>query len=215
MNDHNKYGQALGRKGASTRRRLMDGAEALLKQGATRKLSASAIAKAAGLASQSFYAYFADVDDLVVALAVEASAHAGEVLQTLDGDWDTVSIAKQMERFVGAFMDYWQRHCEVLGLLTYRADSGEEPFTSIRNNSAAPIVLRIADRLRAVAGEGQVSADDALARSVVLYAGLERLASRARDGRIGPGHLTTPNVLRAEAAILTELLTGPPISEKG
>ena len=70
----NKQGQALGRKGGETRRRLLDATLELIATEDSHKLTASRIARAAGLASQSFYLYFKDIDEILLVLAEEASA---------------------------------------------------------------------------------------------------------------------------------------------
>jgi AcrR family transcriptional regulator len=206
--DLNKYGQSIGRKGAKTRRQLLDTARDLLKDGPTRKLTASAISRAAGLATQSFYAYFASVDELLAALAREASVEQALVLAALEGDWQPQDLAAHSQRFIRAFLDFWDRNREILMLLSYRADSGEEPFASIRDDAVTPLLNRIAERMRAAEGETRLSAEDAMARSIVLYAAIERLAAaRIKGGAMGPATDTSRTVLKAEVDILARFFT--------
>src|SRR3546814_10296726 len=74
----NKHGQAIGRKGAESRRRLLDATRTLIATEPAHKLTASAIARTAKLASQTFYLYFNDIDEILLALSQEAAEDMDE-----------------------------------------------------------------------------------------------------------------------------------------
>jgi AcrR family transcriptional regulator len=62
-------GRALGQRGARTRRRLLDATSQLLETEGIRDLRVVEIARVVGTSPATFYQYFRDVDDAVLALA--------------------------------------------------------------------------------------------------------------------------------------------------
>jgi len=210
MNLTNKDGQAIGRKGAESRARLLEAARELLFSGASEKLTASAIARAAGLASQTFYVYFDDIDEVLHMLAAEASKDNSEIIAELDRDWDFEAIHAHAERVVGAFYRYWDRHRPVLNIRNFRAENGQEAFMRLRSDSAHPVVSRIASRILASHGPGRLKERDAFARAVVIYAAIERMAARYASGGTDPAMVNSEELKQAEVDILALLFSPPP-----
>ena len=208
----NKDGQAIGRKGAESRARLLEAARLLLFATPSEKLTASAIARAAGLASQTFYVYFDDIDEILQVLAVEASKDMGELLAELDRPWNLEAIHEHAERVVGALYRFWDRHRPILNIRNFRAESGQAAFMQLRNESAYPVVSRIASRILASHGPG-LKERDAFARAVVMYAAIERMAARYASGGTDPSMVNSEELKRAEVDILT-LMFSPPGSLK-
>ncbi len=210
MNLTNKDGQSIGRKGAESRARLLEAARLLLFSGAAERLTASAIARAAGLASQTFYVYFDDVDEILHVLAREASKDNSEIIAELDRPWDLSDIHAHAERVVGAFYRYWDRHRPILNVRNFRAESGQEAFQQLRGESAHPVVSRIASRILASHGAGRLPERDAFARAVVIYAAIERMAARYASGGTDPAMVNSEELKRAEVDILALLFSPPP-----
>jgi AcrR family transcriptional regulator len=209
MTKINKDGQAIGRKGSETRTRLLDAARFLIATMSVEKVTASGIARAASLASQTFYLYFDDVDEVLLHLSREAALDTGEIVAELDRPWTSDATREHAERFVSAFYQYWDKHRAILNIRNFRADGGQEPFTQIRNDSAMPIVNRIADRIRKAQGEATVSDRDALARAVIVYSAIERMAARYASLHFVSDMLNSDDLKRAETEILTLLLSPP------
>lgn len=207
MNAVNKDGQALGRKGAESRKRLLEGARRLIAEAPSGKLTATSIARAAGLASQTFYLYFGDVEELLLELSLEASNDIGEIAAELDADWDNAAMREHAGRVVGAFYRYWDRHRAILHIRNFHADSGNEPFAEVRNTTSFPIVRKIAARIRAGQGDERLSEQDALARAVIIYSAIERMAARYASLPHWQNTINTAALQRAEADILTLLFS--------
>ncbi len=207
MHKTNKDGQSIGRKGAESRARLLEAAHDLISTTPSPKLTASAIARAAGLASQTFYVYFDDVDEVLLNLSSEASADTGEIVAELDRPWDFGSLQQHAERVVGAFYRYWDRHRATLNIRNFLADSGNEAFLRVRNESAMPIVTRIAARIRASQGEGKLPERDAIARAVIIFAAIERIAARYPAGLPEDSNVRSDALKRAEVDILVLLIS--------
>ena len=203
----NKQGQALGRKGAESRARLLDAARLLIADTPADKLTVSAIARAGGLASQTFYRYFASVDELLLWMAREAATDAAEIVTELDRPWDMTALHEHAGRFVAAFYQYWDRNRAILNIRNFRADSGQQAFVSARNESMRPIIARLADRIRTTQGAGGLPERDALARAVIIVAAIERMASRYAALDDAPSGLNAEDLKRAEIAILQLMLS--------
>jgi AcrR family transcriptional regulator len=203
----NKHGQALGRKGVESRRRLLEAGRTLLTR--AEKLTPSSVARAAGLASQTFYLYFADINELLLILAEEATGDMGEVMATLDGPWDPASIEQHSRRFVDAFYGFWDTHSAVLSFRNFQSDLGDPAFIQVRQEAAMPIVTSIAKRISTAQGAEELSEPDALARAVIIYAAIERLAARPATLARRSASLQEADLRRAEAEILTLLFTRP------
>lgn len=203
----NKDGQIIGRKGAESRARLLDVARDLLISVPVQKLTASAIARAAGLASQTFYLYFRDVDELLLQLCAQAAEDAQDVALALDAPWDTGgSLLGYAEGFVTAFYRYWDRHRPVLNVRNFLADHGHEAFEAMRNTASLPIVQKIAERIAVAHGDGSITPKDALARAIIIFAAIERMAARYSVIQSN-GVIEGADLKRAEAHILSLLLT--------
>lgn len=207
MSKINKHGQSMGRKGAESRRRLLDATRVLIVTEAIHNISASAIARAAGLASQTFYLYFKDIDEILLALSDEASLDMGDVHDALSSDWSATSPAEQARRFVDAFSQHWDKYRPILSMRNYLADSGHPAFLTVRQDAAMPIIEAIADRIMASHANENLDRRSAFARSVLIYSAIERMAARPATMRHRPGLLEHEDFKKAEAYILTLLFT--------
>ena len=80
-------GRALGRRGAQTRQRLLDATARLLEDNGLRELRVVDIARAVDLAPATFYQYFRDVEEAVLALAEEVGEQATPLGELLERPW--------------------------------------------------------------------------------------------------------------------------------
>ena len=81
-------GRALGRRGAQTRRRLLDATAELLETHGIRDLRVVDIARAVGSSPATFYQYFRDVEEAVLALAEEVGDEIAPLVARLEPPWD-------------------------------------------------------------------------------------------------------------------------------
>lgn len=213
MDEVNKHGQAIGRKGLESRQRLLDAARQLITDEPAHKLTASAVARAAQLASQTFYLYFTDIDEILLTLSREASEDMSLVRETLSAPWTSQSPASHARRFIEAFSAYWDRHRAVLSMRNYLADSGHEAFARVREEAALPLIELLADRIMAGHADAVFDRRAAFSRSLVIYSAIERMAARASIIQAQPRILSLKELQEAEIAILELLFTmDPPAS---
>lgn len=206
MNALNKHGQSIGRKGAESRRRLMDATRGLITAEPAHKLTASAIARAAGLASQTFYLYFKDIDEILLALSHEAGADMQDVHDALLTDWDSATPGERAKRFIDAFSAYWDRHRPILTVRNYLSDSGHPAFLDVRQSTAMPLIHAIAERIMA-AHPDEIDHKAAFARSVIIYSAIERMAAHPATMNHKPSIVDRADLKQAEIDILALLFT--------
>ncbi len=207
MRKTNQDGQAIGRKGAESRARLLTAARHLVTATPAEALTASAIAREAGLASQTFYLYFKGVDDALLYLSREASEDTGEIAAELDRSWDAGKLRYHAECVVSAFYRYWDKHRAILNIRNFRADGGQDSFVEVRNTSAVPIVTKIAARIRAARGDDLLTERESLARAIVIFSAIERMAARYAYLPAWRSFVDSEDLKRAEAEILALLIS--------
>lgn len=78
-----RYGHVIGERGRATRERLLDTVSGLVGQVPWRQLSAIDVAREAGKSPATFYLYFAEVEDAVIALAVRLDTAGGRFSERL------------------------------------------------------------------------------------------------------------------------------------
>jgi len=176
-NKGRRTGQTLGRKGNRTRRRLMTAGLQLLRTQSAVSLTSAAISREAGASSATFYVYFNDVEELVFALAREATEDLGNVLSALE-DWLAGQPAEQgAHAFVGAYRDYWNKHRPILLLRNMEADRGDRRFQEMRSSAGTLILRPLADLIKKSHANETLTDEQALARAAVIFAAIERMAA--------------------------------------
>lgn len=211
----NKQGQALGRKGLEMRRRLLDAARELAATGRPRDLTASSIARTAGTASQRFYAYFADVDEALLAIYEETCAQFREVVRVVEEAPLDIAPETLARELVASFMAYWNRHRPILTICHFLADNGYQDFLELRQRASLPLIWAVSGRMRhpgptprAPEIQAEIQADEeANARVVVVFQSMERTAARAHTAQLSGGYLTHVSLAQAQTSLLTLLLS--------
>lgn len=180
-----------GTRGARTRARLMQAARDMLKAASPIELTAIAVSRAAGTAPPSFYVYFADTRDLLLALAQESSAEMTALGRHFQPPlWPADDAAAWASAFVTDFVDCWSRHCEVLAIRNLEADRGDAQFDELRVDSSLPVLTGLTDLMLAARPSGSRRVE-AFSEAVIYYATLERIATiekTTRSHRLQPRH---------------------------
>lgn len=211
MANRNKHGQALGLKGEQSRQRIVNAARVQIAKAPATRITASEVAREAGLASQTFYLYFKDIDEVLLMLSEEAAADLGDVYQSLAKEWEPHSPAEQSKRFIDSLMAYWDRNRPVLNMRNFLADAGHPDFLRSRERAAMPIVNLMTDRIMDAHASDQLDRRKAFARSVIIFSAIERLASRpatmTHHGTSVESEMIAQDLRAAEQDILTLLFS--------
>jgi len=200
-------GRTLGRRGVLTRRRLLDATAALLRTHGIRDLRVVEITRAVGSSPATFYQYFRDVPDAVLALAEEVGEDLAPIGEVLTVDWDGVDGLDAARRLVDRFITYWDEHRAVLRTRNLAAQEGDERFRAVRNAALLPLLEGIAARIRRAQAAGRVSPHlSATAAAAALMAMLERMAAFHVD--LAAFGASRADVVETTARIVFETVTG-------
>jgi AcrR family transcriptional regulator len=204
----NKQGQVIGPKGARTRGRIMEATAGLLGAKALRDCSVADIAKAAGMSSATFYLYFEDVADVVLALVAEAPQATSPLLDILEGIAAGGDVDALSRQFVELYARQWLEHAAVYRVRNLAGDEGDDRFVLARARSVQPLMDAVAGLTSAAQASGRLPARlHPLAVAAALVAMLER-TSGSHNVRVG-GPVRTPTLNRAAAYFVSVLLGGP------
>jgi AcrR family transcriptional regulator len=172
-------GRTVGRRGAATRRRLLDATAALLLTVPLRDLRVVDIAREIGSSPATFYQYFRDVEEAVVVLAEECGDSMATLADALRGEWAGLEAARD---FVDAFIAYWDEHTAVLRVRNLAAQEGDVRFRTLRRNSNRPFIDGLAAHVQAAQRAGRVEpALSPITAAAALMALLERMAAFHAD----------------------------------
>ena len=172
-------GRSIGKRGAATRRRLLDATAELLEANGVRDLRVVDIARRVGTSPATYYQYFRDVEEAVLVLADEVATNdIAPIAALLDEPWDDDSGLSTARELVRQFLALWDSHHAVLRIRNLAAQEGDERFRDVRNRSNRPFLEGLAEQVRAHQRAGRVAVEIApMAAAVALVALLERMAA--------------------------------------
>jgi len=180
MNDEvtvNKSGQSLGRKGRRTRANILAGAGQLLRESPGAPPTVAAIAKQADISAPTFYLYFEDVGEVLLAMLDELQDESDAVLALMTEPWPEADAYPRALRFVRAYFDFWIRHVPLLRVRNMLSDQGDPRFRTSRRQGAEPYFRAMAEKF--FEARPQDDGDEIEGRGVaaVVMTALERLAT--------------------------------------
>ena len=200
-------GRPLGKRGAATRRRLLEATARLLESHGVRDLRVVDIAREVGTSPATFYQYFRDVEEAVLALTAEVGEELAPVDELLRRPWTGVSGLDTAREMVDAFIRYWDANRAVLRTRNLAAQEGDKRFRQVRNNSLRPLTEHLANAVAESQAAGRVSSEIApMAAAAALVALLERMAAFHRD--LETLGVTRADVVETTARIVHQTVTG-------
>jgi AcrR family transcriptional regulator len=206
--DRNQNGQAMGRKGLQTRNRLIEATLAQLETTRLRDLRVSEIARQAGMSTATFYVYFPDVADAVLAVLEQTTQATPELLALIDGDWGEGDADERAQRITQSYSDHWGQHHALFRVRNLAADEGDERFRIARETAIRGVLNATAAAIaRAQKAGWATSTLDPMATSGVLMAMLERFAAVQSHYNYSGLHREEMTI---SAAHLLALMLGPP-----
>jgi AcrR family transcriptional regulator len=200
-------GRSVGKRGAQTRRRLLDATAQLLEHHGVRDLRVVDIAREVGTSPATFYQYFRDVEEAVLALASDVGDEVGPLVELLDRPWDGEDGLEAARALVDGFMDYWDRHRAVLRTRNLAAQEGDARFREVRNRTLGAFVQRFSAKIAESQANGNVvAAISPAAGASALVALIERMAAFHHD--LEPLGVTRAELVETTARILHQTVTG-------
>jgi AcrR family transcriptional regulator len=172
-------GRTIGKRGAATRRRLLDATAALLPTMPLRDLRVVDIAREVGTSPATFYQYFKDVEEVVLVLAEECGEAMAGLADQLAGEWAGLDAARA---FVDSFIVFWDEHAAILRVRNLAAQENEARFRALRRAANLPFVEGLAAHVRTAQTAGRVDpALSPITAAAALMALLERMAAFHHD----------------------------------
>jgi AcrR family transcriptional regulator len=200
-------GRALGTRGARTRRRLLDATARLLETHGIRDLRVVDIARSVETSPATFYQYFRDVEDAVLALAGEVGESTAPLVAILAGSWDVDGGLDSARALVEGFVDFWDVNRAVLRTRNLAAQEGDPRFRDVRNRALEPFTEAFAAHVRAAQQAGRVAPElSAAAAGAALVALLERMAAFHRD--LEPLGIDRAALVETTARIIHQTVAG-------
>jgi len=166
-------GRPLGRRGAQTRRRLLDATGVLLERAGLRDLRVVDIARAVGTSPATFYQYFRDVEEAVLALAGEVGEQTAPLRDLFAQDWTGDAGLERARTLVDGFLVFWDEHRAVLRTRNLAAQEGDQRFRDVRNRSLQPLTMGLSQKVAASGPSGL----EPYAAAAALVAMMERMAA--------------------------------------
>src|SRR5437762_243591 len=107
-------GRRLGRRAQLTRRKLLDATADLLHQQGILELKVVDVARSVGTSPATFYQYFQNVDEAVLALAEEVAEETHHLAALIEEPWTGRRGLELARQLVDGFVSYWDAHRAVL-----------------------------------------------------------------------------------------------------
>jgi len=195
-------GRALGRRGAQTRQRLLDATARLLEDNGLRELRVVDIARAVDLAPATFYQYFHDVEEAVLALSIAVGEETSVLSALVAQSWSGPGGLDVVRRLVENFIANWDRHRAVLRTRNLAAQEGDQRFRAVRNAALRPLTEGIASKVAARGEQGVTP----YAAGAAMVSMLERMAAFHTD--LEAYGTSRAEVVETTARILHRTATG-------
>jgi AcrR family transcriptional regulator len=200
-------GRALGKRGAQTRRRLLEATARLLESHGVRDLRVVDIARAVGTSPATFYQYFRDVEEAVLVVAEEVGEDIAPLGELLSRPWDGPDGLASARELVEEFMAYWDAHRAVLRTRNLAAQEGDRRFRDVRNESLRPLREGLAGKVEESQRAGRVGPEIApMAAAAALAAMIERMAAFHAD--LEPYGVTRAALVETTARIIFQTVNG-------
>lgn len=200
-------GRALGRRGALTRRRLLEATAELLETHGVRDLRVVDIARRVGTSPATFYQYFRDVEDAVLALAAAVGEDLAPIGELLDRPWSDEEGLAAARELVESFIEYWDAHRAILRTRNLAAQEGDRRFRDVRNEALRPLREGLAAKVEEAQRAGLVSSElSPVAAASALASMMERMAAFHAD--LEAYGASRADVVETTARIVFQTVTG-------
>jgi AcrR family transcriptional regulator len=201
-------GRRLGRRAQETRRRLLDATAELLATKGLRELTVVEIARLVGTSPASFYQYFQNVDEAVLALSEEIGAELEHLGALVEQPWKGRPGYAACRELVRQFIEYWDENRAVLRVRDLAAQEGDERFREVRNQSLSMITDRLTDKIAEAQAAGRLVEEiKPFAAASALVAMMGRMAAYHRT--LEPmGRFSADDMVDTVAHIVFQTVTG-------
>jgi AcrR family transcriptional regulator len=191
----------------ATRRRLLDATAELLETNGILDLKVVDVARKVGTSPATFYQYFANVEEAVLALADEVGEKILELVPLVDQPWKGPRSLELARQLVDGYIKQWDADRAVLRTRDLTAQEGDSRFRAVRNRSLSHLTDRLAERIAENQEAGRVSPEiSAYAAASSMVSMMGRMATYQHDFE-GRG-VSRSEMVETVARILCQTVTG-------
>ncbi len=200
-------GRVIGSRAQQTRRKLLDATAKLLDERGVLELKVVDVTREVGSSPATFYQYFADVDQAILALVDESTEDEKPLVDHLQPGWTAKEGLTRAHHFVGAYMTFWDTHHAILRIRNLKAEEGNRDFREARSRAN----LLVIDAMAEMVADGQKARRlndslDPFTTAAGMIAMIERLLAY-QDSMQRRGS-TKATLQQTIAIILYQTLTG-------
>jgi AcrR family transcriptional regulator len=202
-----KENASLSPKGLQTRTRILDAARSLLREKPLSEIKITEIARRAGALQSSVYAYFSDMNDLLLALAEQTSTDGlGEILRR---DWQGPDGLDHARALVRASLELWRQAGSVFAVTDLLANQGHKQFVAVRASQMRTLTRGFARMVRGAHAAGRISTQiDARLASYQCSALIAMIGQRHE--LLSSSGFTASSQIESTARVLYAITTGRP-----
>jgi AcrR family transcriptional regulator len=169
-------GRRLGLRAQQTRRRLLDATGELLGSAGILDLKVVDVARTVGTSPATFYQYFQNVEEAVLALSEEVGDALHQLAPILEQPWQGAKSLDLARTLVDGFITYWDDNRPVLRARNLAAQEGDQRFREVRIRTLSTITDRLTDLIAQSQAAGRTSPEiTPYAAASALVAMMERM----------------------------------------
>ena len=173
-------GRVPGRRGRATRQRLLDCTLRMLEHNSYRDLKVVDIAREAGTSPATFYQYFPDVEEAILALAEEMASAGNERLTAIvrTGKWRGAAGYATAQAISDSYITFWDDNWPLMRVIDLTSEEGDQRFRSIRTRLLNEFTVALSEVISAEKKAGRHPDEvDPMATAGVLVSMLAHVAS--------------------------------------
>jgi AcrR family transcriptional regulator len=186
---------------------LLDATAELLETNGILDLKVVDVARKVGTSPATFYQYFANVEEAVLALADEVGEKILELVPLVDQPWKGPRALELARQLVDGYIKQWDADRAVLRTRDLTAQEGDGRFRAVRNRSLSHLTDRLAERIAENQEAGRVSPEiTSYAAASAMVSMMGRMATYQHEFE-GRG-VSRSEMVETVARILCQTVTG-------
>jgi len=200
-------GRVIGARALKTRRRLLEATAKLLNENGALDLRVIDVTREVGSSPATFYQYFADVEEAILALADETTDEVETLRVYLSPEWDEEHGLHLASELVSGFMAYRDRNQAILRLRDLKAAENDQRFRAVRQKGYAGMMSDLTAKIESGKAAGRISLGiNAYTAAAGVLAMLEQLSAYQTEFRRKT--ITREEMRDTIAAVVLHAVTG-------
>jgi AcrR family transcriptional regulator len=168
----------VGSKGAATRDHIIKVTIDMLEETRLKDLRVADIAREAKVAKATFYTYFKDVTDVVLAALSLTTQVPDDILELFAKEWTQENSRNYAREFATRYINEWQKERTLFRIRNLAAEEGDFRFIQCRRDSVVKLLDAMTEQMEKRQREGGLPADlKPISVAGALVAMIERVSA--------------------------------------